>query len=90
MLSIKDKLENFYNLRDNNKNNLLEIRNFINYNYYNIINNILNNYEDIKNDFIVECETTKNQVIFGNVNDEYDELIIESFFSILKKIIDIL
>lgn len=91
MSEIKQILEEFYNNRLSYENPLYKCRNFIGANFESILKVIDSKSLEpsIKAKFLTEATTVDNQFIFSN-HDEYDELVANDFFEIIKKIIDLI
>lgn len=83
---MKEQLQDFYNKQNKD---LYSIRNFKNSLYQNIMKEI-ESFPDIKRDFKNSSDEIDNQIIYRDLNDEFDEPIMKCFYVILKKIIDIL
>jgi hypothetical protein len=91
MSEIKQILEEFYNNRLSYEYPLYQCRNFIGANFESILKVIESKSLEpsIRANFLTEATTVDNQFIYGDC-DEYDLLVANDFFKIIKKISDLI
>lgn len=90
-MELKEILEEFYNNRKSYEYPLYQSRRFIGANFESILRYIDTNLIDpsLRDEFLLEAGTVDNQITYSN-GDEYDLIVANDFFEIIKKIIDLI